>query len=146
MSQVGLNTGWGRSGCNSGIAAVDVSKILDYTYDPICIVDMKISWGCECDSKTTTCSKPADFDCSKAPGKTYYLAMLYEWWDTGMWALGGAGLGICILLVAVPAFIGAVSDSSAVVAFSVCSGLWCAPFLFVGACFATVAAAFRSPF
>lgn len=58
-----------------------------------------------------------------------------------MWIIGGVGLGICFLFIAVPAFIGSVKGSGAVVAFSACCGLFFAPFLFIGACFLVVGAA-----
>ena len=130
--------------CKSGASPyVTVSVLESYAYDPTCIVDLKRAWGCACSQVQSTCNKPEDFDCSEAPGESYYLAMLYEWWDTGMWFIGGLGLGVCILFVAIPAFMGSVQGSSAVVAFSVCSGIFCVPFLFMGACFMVVAAAWQ---
>ena len=133
-----------RTTCISGkagtVRAVDLAS---YEYEMQCSADLKMSWGCACDSASSSCNKPEDFDCSDAPGDTYYLAMLFEWWDTGMWIIGGLGLGVCILFVAIPAFMGSVKGSSAVVGFSVCCGIFCAPFLFMGACFMTVAAAWK---
>eukprot|EP00802_Teleaulax_amphioxeia_P008117 Tamp_08125.p1 GENE.Tamp_08125~~Tamp_08125.p1 ORF type:complete len:619 (+),score=31.91 Tamp_08125:192-1859(+) len=128
------------SGKAGTVRAVDLAS---YEYEMQCSADLKMSWGCACDSASSSCIDPEDFDCSDAPGDTYYLAMLFEWWDTGMWIIGGLGLGVCILFVAIPAFMGSVKGSSAVVGFSVCCGIFCAPFLFMGACFMTVAAAWK---
>jgi len=69
--------------------------------------------------------------------------MLYEMWDTGMWILGGVGAGVAVIFIAIPAFAAAMSGSGSVMAFSLCSGLFCGPYLFIGACFATVASAWR---
>jgi len=123
------------------VSGVPLESKNSYSLDQ-CKVDLKINWGCVCKGGSP-CTSPSDFDCSKASGTTYYLAMLYEMWDTGMWILGGVGAGVAVILIAIPAFAAAMSGSGSVVAFSVCSGLFCGPYLFIGACFATVASAWR---
>jgi hypothetical protein len=108
---------------------------------------LRISWGCKCKTTGGTaaqCNSEDKYDCSEAEGEKYYLAMLYTWWETGMWAIGGTGFGVALFLIAIPAFAASVSSGSGtVVAFSLCSGLFWGPYMFIGACFMTVAAAFR---
>jgi len=132
-----------RTGCRSGLDSTLIEARNTYTKEQ-CKVDLKIFWGCQC-TTGQTCTLASHFDCSNAAGTTYYLAMLYEWWADGMWTLGALGCGIALFFITIPAFMAGMQtySSSSVVAFSVCSGLWCGPYIFIGACFSTVAAAWR---
>jgi hypothetical protein len=130
------------TGCKTGLAGVDIASLSKYDFDT-CFIDLKIAWGCSCTpSATTTCNKPDHFSCKNANWNYYYLAQLYEWWDEGMWIIGAVGLAVSILFIAIPAFMGAVKGASAVVAYSVCCGIFFLPFLFIGACFLVVGGAF----
>jgi hypothetical protein len=131
-----------KNSCKTGLGKLDVASLTKY--DKInCYTDLKISWGCTCTpSATIACNKPDQFSCKGADGTKYYLAQLYEWWDEGMWIIGGVGLFVCILFIAVPAFLGSVKGAGAVVAYSVCCSIFFIPFLFIGACFLVVGGAF----
>jgi hypothetical protein len=60
-----------------------------------------------------------------------------------MWSTGAAGIFVTIVVLAIPAFIGAVYGDSSTACYSVMCGILFLPLLFVGACFATIAVGLR---
>jgi hypothetical protein len=137
-----------RVGCEMTTSAAlgtttPLLKTSPYTIEQ-CKLDLYVAWGCKCKdaSAGAACVTHEDMTCKEA-GFSYYLAGLYERWESGMWLAGGVGFLILVLFVIIPAFKAAVSGSFSLVVFSACSGLWCGPFLVASGFFFAIAAAFR---
>ena len=137
------------AGCSTTTSAkflttAPLLKTSAYTLEQ-CKLDLYIAWGCKCKDAASgaSCVTHNDLTCKDA-GFSYYLAGLYERWETGMWLAGGISFLILLFLVIIPAFKASVSGAASLVVFSTCSGLFCGPFLVASGFFFAIAAAFRS--